>query len=111
MPGAWDEQLHAMDYLAYVYLVVGREGGDAGRLTAGAGVEIDPAFSPDGAVVTFTGDYDGNTGVYVVPAAGGVPRRLTYPRTLTRSWAGRLTASASFSARPGIARTPSHAFS
>ncbi len=35
-------------------------------------------FSPDGKWVAFTGEYDGNTDVYVVPAVGGVPRRLTY---------------------------------
>ena len=37
-----------------------------------------PAFSPDGALVAFTAQYDGNTDVYVVPVAGGVPTRLTW---------------------------------
>ncbi|MEK6322541.1 MAG: PDZ domain-containing protein [Acidobacteriota bacterium] len=58
--------------------IVAREGGAASRLTTGAGVETDPAFSPDGSLIAFTGEYDGNTDVYVVDAAGGVPRRLTY---------------------------------
>jgi tricorn protease len=58
--------------------IVGRDGGEARRLTSGIGVETSPAFSPDGALVAFTGEYDGNRDVYVVPAAGGVPRRLTY---------------------------------
>jgi tricorn protease len=58
--------------------IVGREGGTAERLTTGTGIERDPFFSPDGSLVAFTGQYDGNTDVYVVPAAGGVPRRLTY---------------------------------
>jgi tricorn protease len=57
---------------------VGRDGGEAVRLTAGVGIERDPQFSPDGSLVAFTGEYDGNVDVYVVPAAGGVPRRLTY---------------------------------
>jgi tricorn protease len=57
--------------------VVGRDGGDARRLTSGVGVETDPVFSPDGALIAFTGEYDGNLDVYVVPAAGGEPRRLT----------------------------------
>src|SRR5712692_4710188 len=57
---------------------VSREGGDAERLTAGVGTETDPLFSPDGAQIAFTGEYDGNVDVYVLPAAGGVPRRLTY---------------------------------
>ena len=58
--------------------IVGRDGGDAGRLTSAAGVETDPAFSPDGTRVAFTGEYDGNRDVYVMPSAGGEPRRLTY---------------------------------
>jgi len=58
--------------------IVGREGGDAKRLTSGIGTETDPIFSPDGSLVAFTGEYDGNRDVYVVPAAGGVPQRLTY---------------------------------
>jgi tricorn protease len=57
---------------------VGRDGGAASRLTAGVGVESLPCFSPDGALVAFSGQYDGNTDVFVVPASGGVPRRLTY---------------------------------
>lgn len=57
---------------------VPREGGAAVRLTSGPGVETNPAFSPDGSRVAFTGEYDGNLDVFVVPAAGGVPRRLTW---------------------------------
>src|SRR5215471_2070462 len=57
--------------------ITGREGGDARRLTTG-GHESDPVFSPDGSLIAFTGHYDGNRDVYVVPAAGGTPRRLTY---------------------------------
>jgi tricorn protease len=57
--------------------IVGRDGGDARRLTSGVGLETDPIFSPDGSLIAFTGEYDGNLDVYVVPAAGGEPRRLT----------------------------------
>ncbi|MGB6876995.1 MAG: PDZ domain-containing protein, partial [Candidatus Acidiferrales bacterium] len=57
---------------------VGRNGGDAIRLTTGVGIQSDPHFSPDGKWVAFTGDYGGNPDVYVVSADGGVPRRLTY---------------------------------
>ncbi len=55
-----------------------REGGEAKRLTVGAGVETNPMFSPDGAEIAFTGEYDGNVDVFVMPATGGVPRRLTW---------------------------------
>ncbi len=58
--------------------VVSRGGGDARRLTAGAGLETHPVISPDGSRVAFAGQYDGNLDVYVVPIEGGVPRRLTY---------------------------------
>src|ERR1051326_6789815 len=51
--------------------IVSREGGGAVRLTTGAGVEADPVFSPDGSQIAFTGEYDGNTDVFVIPAAGG----------------------------------------
>src|SRR5512143_2522694 len=47
-----------------------RDGGAAGHLTTGVGIESDPWFSPDGAAVAFTGQYDGNTDVFVVRAAG-----------------------------------------
>jgi tricorn protease len=58
--------------------MVTREGGDAKRLTTGIGIENNPYFSPDGNWIAFTGEYDGNVDVYVVPAAGGVPKRLTF---------------------------------
>jgi tricorn protease len=57
---------------------VAREGGDAIRLTTGVGVESDPIFSPDGSQIAFTGEYDGNIDVFVIPASGGTPKRLTY---------------------------------
>src|SRR5690349_20050725 len=57
---------------------VPREGSDARRLTTGAGVETNPKFSPDGEWIAFTGEYDGNTDIFVMPAAGGVPKRLTW---------------------------------
>ena len=57
---------------------VSRDGGAAQRLTSGPGVETNPVFSPDGSLITFTGEYDGNVDVFVVPAEGGEPRRLTW---------------------------------
>jgi len=55
-----------------------REGGEARRLVTGMDRLSNPIFSPDGMLVAYTGEYDGNTDVYVVAAAGGEPRRLTY---------------------------------
>ena len=59
-------------------------GGIARRLTTGDGYEMFARFSPDGRQLAFTGQYDGNTEVYVMPADGGVPKRLTYTATLDR---------------------------
>lgn len=73
--------LSAQD-IAFVYggdlWVVSRSGGEARRLTSDIGLESDPAFSPDGRSIAFTGEYDGNPDVYVVPTAGGSPKRLTF---------------------------------
>ncbi len=55
-----------------------RLGGRAHVLASGMDLLIKPIFSPNGLMVAFTGTYDGNTDVYVVPAAGGQPRRLTF---------------------------------
>src|SRR5271156_691235 len=53
-------------------------GGMATRLTAHPGVELFAKFSPDGKWIAFTGQYDGDEQVYVIPATGGVPKQLTF---------------------------------
>lgn len=60
------------------------KGGDAKRLTSHIGYEIFPRISPDGKEVAFTGQYDGNTEVYLMPTAGGEPRRITFTSTNSR---------------------------
>jgi tricorn protease len=59
-------------------------GGVARKLTNDVGFEMFARFSPDGKWIAFTGQYDGNTEVYLMPADGGVPMRLTYTATLAR---------------------------
>jgi tricorn protease len=64
-------------------------GGDALRLTAHPGIEVFPRHSPDGRWIAFTGQYDGDEQVYVIPSGGGAPRQLTwYPSRgpLTPRW-------------------------
>jgi len=79
-------------HVVFVYAndiwIAGRDGGEARRLTTFAGAETEPHLSPDGAMVAFSGQYDGNTDVYVVPIAGGEPRRLTWHpgADLVRGW-------------------------
>lgn len=64
---------------------VDRSGGLARPLTSDQkGYEMFARFSPDGKNIAFTGQYDGNTEVYLIPAAGGEPKRLTYTATLGR---------------------------
>src|SRR5882724_12771964 len=57
---------------------VPRTGGSAARLTADEGRDVMPRFSPDGRWIAFTGEYQGNRDVYVIPSTGGPARRLTF---------------------------------
>lgn len=59
-------------------------GGVARRLTSHPGYEAFARFSPDGKFIAFTGEYDGNREVFLMPAEGGVPVRLTYTPVLGR---------------------------
>ena len=63
-------------------------GGDAVRLTANKGYEIFARFSPDGKQIAFTGQYDGNTEVYMMSRDGGSPKRLTFTSTNSRDDVG-----------------------
>ncbi len=68
--------------IAFVYAgdiwVVDKAGGVAVRLSSPKGEESFPRFSPDGSLLAFTGDYDGNEDIYVMPANGGLPQRITH---------------------------------
>jgi tricorn protease len=50
----------------------------ATRLTTNSGVEENPAISPDGKQLAFTGQYEGVTEAYLMDINGSVPKRLTY---------------------------------
>lgn len=68
--------------IAFIYAedlwVANRDGSYPRRITVSEGSESNPVFSQDGTMIAFTGQYDGNTDVFVVPATGGVPQRLTW---------------------------------
>jgi tricorn protease len=70
------------DQLAFTYAgdiwVASTSGGIARRLTAHPGVEVFAKFSPDGKWIAFTGQYDGDEQVYVIPVGGGIPKQLTF---------------------------------
>ncbi len=63
---------------------VAATGGVARQLTSHEGFEMFPRFSFDGKWIAFTGQYDGNTEIYLMPSEGGAPKRLTYTGTLGR---------------------------
>lgn len=62
----------------------GLKGGQARKLTSDKGYEMFPRLSPDGKYIAFTGQYDGNTEVFVILSQGGEPKRLTFTATLDR---------------------------
>jgi tricorn protease len=70
-------------YAGELYTVA-KDGGVARRLTSGPGYTSFSRFSPDGKQIAFTSEYDGNREVYVMPAEGGMPKRLTISATLGR---------------------------
>jgi tricorn protease len=69
-------------HIAFIYAedlwVANTDGTDPKRLTVDEGIESNPYFSPDGKLIAFSAQYDGNTDVYVVPVEGGIPVRLTW---------------------------------
>ncbi|MGQ1947871.1 S41 family peptidase [Geofilum sp. OHC36d9] len=73
----------AFSYAGDLYTVP-IEGGTANKLTNDIGYELFARFSPNGEQLAFTGQYDGNTEVFVMPSTGGIPKRLTYTATLGR---------------------------
>ena len=70
------------DHIAFAYAndiwVANLDGSGVRRLTSHQGVESRPRFSPDGSLIAFTGEYDGNRDVFLVSAEGGTPKRLTW---------------------------------
>ncbi len=58
--------------------VMPKAGGRAIQVTHSPGEESWPRFSPDGKWIGYTASYNGNQDVYVMPALGGVPTRVTY---------------------------------
>ncbi|MBV8497410.1 MAG: PD40 domain-containing protein, partial [Gammaproteobacteria bacterium] len=79
------------EHLAFIYggdvWVTDRDGQHPHRLTAQASA-FSPHFSPDGQSIAYSASYAGNVDVYVIPAAGGQPRRLTFhpARDVVNGW-------------------------
>jgi len=75
--------------IAFVYAgdiwLAPKEGGTAVRLSTPRGEESFPRFSPDGTMLAYSANYDGNVDIYVVPVAGGVPTRVTHHPAVDRT--------------------------
>jgi tricorn protease len=69
-------------HIAFIYAedlwVMNADGSAPRRLTVDEGIESDPYFSPDGNLIAFSAQYDGNTDVFIIPVGGGLPVRLTW---------------------------------
>jgi tricorn protease len=67
----------AFSYLGDLW-IANENGTGVLRLTDNQARDIYPRFSPDGNWIAFSSNREGNYDVYVIPAAGGKPRQLTY---------------------------------
>jgi len=81
-PSVYGENV-VFSYAGDLY-TVNLNGGIARKLTSDKGTETFSRFSPDGKWLAFTGQYDGNTEIYLIPSEGGEPKRLTITPTLER---------------------------
>lgn len=79
-------------------------GGVAMRLTTHPEVETAPKLSPDGQWIAFNGSYDGPQEVYIMPANGGAPVRLTHEGggVEVRGWLDANTILYNTSNLPGV---------
>lgn len=74
---ALSERNLAFQYAGELW-VASADGTGPKQLTSDGGIESSPVFSPDGRLIAFSAQYDGNTDVFVVPVEGGAPTRLTW---------------------------------
>ncbi|UII76804.1 PDZ domain-containing protein [Flagellimonas sp. HMM57] len=69
-------------HIAFIYAedlwIANRDGSNPKRLTIDEGIESSPIFSPDGSMIAFNAEYDGNMDVFIIPSKGGIPKRLTW---------------------------------
>lgn len=71
-------QTHIVFAYADDIWIVAKAGGTANKLTSAKGQEYLPRFSPDGSMVAYDANYDGNNDIYLIPSMGGQPFRVTH---------------------------------
>src|SRR5512141_2451350 len=67
----------AFSYLGDIW-TANEDGSAVQRITDNAAREVYPRFSPDGQWLAFSSNRYGNYDVFIVPVAGGTPKRVTY---------------------------------
>src|SRR6476660_4733293 len=67
----------AFSYLGDIW-TANEDGSAVQRITDNTARETFPRFSPDGKWIAFSSNRFGNNDVFVVPATGSTPTRLTY---------------------------------
>src|SRR5689334_4299981 len=67
----------AFTYAGDIWLAE-RDGSNPRRLTSSPADEMRPRFSPDGSMIAYSANLDGNYDVFVIPVTGGQPKRLTW---------------------------------
>jgi TolB protein len=61
-----------------IYRIAPEDGRVLARLTNSAGIDSSPAFSPDGSQIAFVSNRQGSPQVFIMPANGGTPKRITF---------------------------------
>ena len=67
----------AFSYMGDIW-TANEDGSAVLRITDNVARDVYPRFSPDGRTIAFSSNRYGNYDVFVVPATGGTPKRLTY---------------------------------
>ncbi len=80
-----DGKTIAFSYKGDLYLV-DSQGGEARQLTTNSYYDYAPVWSPDGKILAFASDRQGNFDIYTVSPEGGVPQRVTTHSAKETPW-------------------------